>query len=186
MGTTIINGFGQRKISSLTGGKAFVYRNPEYITREFAKILVVTNVRNKDKKWENRFLKDFSQNGIKVVGELDLLPPIKEYSEDEVKRICDKNEIDGIFTVVLTDRDISSYTTYGYAFSQSTVWGFSIPNTQQKVFAELTLFDVRLGQNAAVIYGNSRYGGIYDSTDRLLRRFTRMAVNQLRPEGVLE
>lgn len=166
-----------KKITSSMGGEGFIYKNPMYDCRKFNKILVVTNVRS-NKDWEDYILEDFTKNGFNVVGELDLFPPFKKYSEQDVKAICNKNGIDGILSVVQTDKEFSNTTVLGYGFYGSSIWGISNTYRQEKLFLEITMFDPIINENAFVIIGNSLYGGVFDGSNRILRRFTRMVANQ--------
>lgn len=111
-----------KKIMSSMGGEGFIYKNPMYDCRKFNKILIVTNV-SSNKDWEDYILEDFSDNGFNVMGELDLFPPFKKYSEQDVKTICDKNSIDGILSVVQTDREFTAQTVLGYGFYGSSICG---------------------------------------------------------------
>ena len=152
------NVIAQQKISSYTGGKAMVFTNPKYQPREFQKVRLILNMEDIDIRWESAILEDFAKAGINAVGQSEIMDYQGEYVNEELITDCEKNGVDGIFTVEFSDAEWTEGTSY------TPVPGgwLKLTARQQKAFVHITIFDIALAENALVIDGKSRIGGVYD------------------------
>lgn len=129
--------FGQKEIKSIDG-QATLFLNSEHTSRPFKKLLIISDVIKSDAS--KKITDQFSKAGIEAVTSLDLMPPVKEYSEDDIKQICTKHNIDGIVRIILTNRT----STNGV-----------MTNTGSKMEFKVTVEDVEAGTNAATFVGRS-------------------------------
>jgi len=120
-------------------------RNPESYNTKFENILVVvpfTDIGLR-RQTEGIFVSKFNSSDMKALSSLELMPPVKDYSDQELMNILDKNKVDGILTVALKDY----WTSESYVPKSSST------------------------QGSANLYGNSlyyrsytqQYGGYYVS-----------------------
>jgi hypothetical protein len=90
----------QKEIKSIDG-QATMFVNEQFSKREFKKILIISPIVKLSEY--DKIIDQFKKIGVTAIPGVQLLPPIKEYTNDEVKQICEKNNIDGIVNVEVTD-----------------------------------------------------------------------------------
>lgn len=128
----------QKEIDNING-HATMYANADYKGSGFKKILVITGLHQKEEN--EKALRDLQRLGVTVVTDSELLPPIKEYSADEVKAICEKNGVSGLMKFEVLNKD--------------GVGGFTRATNGRtsKVEMQLTLTDVAQNVNAVTFSG---------------------------------
>ena len=120
-------------------------RNPELFQIKFGKILVVAPFSDIGlrKQTEDAFIAKFNLSGMSAISSIQRIPPVRDYSEQELLNILEQDKIDGILVVGLKDY----WTSQSYVPKSST------------------------SQGTASLYGNSlyyrsytkEYGGYYIS-----------------------
>ena len=107
-------------------------RNPLYGSITFSKLLVSAPFQDLETRRiaESSFVNKFNELGIEAVMAIDLIPPIKVYTEEEINKIINTNHIDGVLIATLTDY----YTDQAYVPESSKTTG------------------------SATVYGNRIYG----------------------------
>lgn len=95
--TTVITSSAQKKLKSKNIARGTVYINAEYKPRQFSKILLITPSHHLETN--DKMKQEFVKMGIVAVTNLELLPPVKEYTDADIKEICEKNNVDGILKV---------------------------------------------------------------------------------------
>lgn len=130
---------------------------------------------------EYKFVKDFQDAGIYAFPAVDLLPPIKQYTPDEIKQVIEKNSIYAVMVVTLTDtgRSQSYVPQASQTSSSATVYGNSIYGTSRTTTSggyyiskptmnfEINLYDVKTGDvawKATTFTG----GNAYAHTDTMI------------------
>ena len=107
--------------------------NPQYKGLSLNKVLVSAQFQDLQtrKTFEHQFVQKLIHGGQDAVAAMDLLPPIKQYSNDEVAQILLKAGVDAAMIITLTDASTqqvyvpqSSYTT-----GSANVYGNSIYST---------------------------------------------------------
>jgi len=80
-------------------------RNPELSQIKFGKILVVAPFSDIGlrKQTENNFIAKFNLSGMNAISSIQIIPPVKDYNEQELLNILEQNKIDGILVVGLKD-----------------------------------------------------------------------------------
>ena len=89
-------------------------KNPNSDISLYKKILVFANTQNLEfaKNFENSMVKAFSDNNIEAVSSLEILPPLKQYNNNEIDKIFLKNNIDSILSVVVISADKTNDFVY--------------------------------------------------------------------------
>ena len=139
-------------------------KNPDIDFSGYKRILVFANIRDIDfrKSLESELVTVFSEYAIDAVSSIELISPVKEYSEDEIKKILSDNLIDGYLSIeVIDSSNVSgyvpqtSYTNYQSQYVNGQL--ISVPYTTTyggyaysylKSNFEIVLKDVRTGQIA--------------------------------------
>jgi hypothetical protein len=90
-------GYCQRTIKTkLQDAEATIFIDKDYRSRPYKKIIVYTGITNaKDNGKIFAELKDLGT----LVNSIDLFPPVKEYTEEETKKIYADNGIDGVIKI---------------------------------------------------------------------------------------
>ena len=139
-------------------------KNPELSQVKFRKILIVAPFSDIGlrKQTENAFLTQFNLLGINAVPSIELIPPLKDYTEQDLLKILEQNNIDGVLVVALQDYWTSQVYIPKRSLSQgsASLFGNSLyyqSYTQEyggyyiskpRVKFEIRLFDVQTGQVA--------------------------------------
>lgn len=153
----------QKEIKSIYGN-ATMFVNPEFTPREFSKLLLITGTIDKDTnaKIQNQFKKI----GMETVASLDVMPPVKEYTDDDLKAICSRYNVDGIVRVKVTDKDESSHGKglIAIQFESQTIFNL-----------EVSLFDVNNNVLAVNFVGTSAS----TKEDKAIRDYFRAIITDL-------
>ena len=78
------------------------FKNPDIEISTYKKILVFGNTRDIDfrKTLEADLVNEFTSNGKNAVSRINIVSPLKEYSQSELNQIYSENDIDCIVAVV--------------------------------------------------------------------------------------
>lgn len=126
----------QKEIKSIHGyAKMFV--NADHTPRTFSKLLLITA--SIDEETNEKIKAQFAKAGIETITSLEVMPPVKEYSDDDVQKICERNGVDGIVRVKVTGQEKSNARALA----------------QTRYDLEVTLFDIRTNVNAVNFIGTS-------------------------------
>lgn len=150
--------FAQKEIKSIHGN-ATMFVNGEYQPREFAKLLLITG--SIDQETNKKIQGQFQKMGVPTVTSLEVMPPVKEYTDEEVKVICEKNNVDGIVQVKITGQEKSN----ARALAQ-TLYNL-----------EVTVIDLKSNLNAANFIGTSSSMKL----DKAIHDYFRAIMEELRP-----
>ncbi|HBY57394.1 MAG TPA: hypothetical protein DEG96_05980 [Candidatus Atribacteria bacterium] len=175
-------------------------KNPELSHIKFEKILIVapfTDIGLR-RQTENVFVSKFASADMTAVSSLELIPPIKEYTDQELLNILDQNRIDGILTVALKD----FWTTKSYVprssstHGSASLYGNSLyyrSYTQEyggyyvskpHVSFETRLFDRQSGQVAWLV-SSTTSGNAFADYGNLANSLAKKIVAELKKEKML-
>lgn len=147
------------------------FKNPDINFSDYKKILVYGNSRDIDfqKSIENFLVITFKENNIEAVSSIELIPPLKEYTEEDIQKILYENEIDGYLSVSVvsaTEESVyipqSSHTYYRSQYVNGsyssipytmTSGGYSV--TYPKASFDIILTDIKSGKIAFKATANS-------------------------------
>ncbi|MBA7540586.1 hypothetical protein ES705_32885 [subsurface metagenome] len=176
-------------------------RNPELFQIKFGKILVVAPFSDigMRKQTEDAFIAKFNLSGVNAISSMQRIPPVKDYSEQELLRILEQDKIDGILVAGLKDYWTSqtyvpkssssrgSASLYGnslYYRSYTQEYGgyyISKPNVK----FEIRLFDSRSGQVAWLATSLTK-GNAFADYNTLANSLAKKVVKMLIEENILE
>lgn len=155
-----VSGFAQVQVKNPGGTtKIIMYENPEFVNHEFNKVLILTGVADADFKWDQKIMKEFEGLQLKISSAMSLFPPLKEYTPEDIKKICEANKADGLITVQQT-KD-GKYNGY-----------------ESKAGFTLTLLDVATGLRAVYFTGTSTSLGFNDEKNK--QKFIRVLLPDLK------
>lgn len=147
------------------------FKNPDIDFSNYQKMLILGNSRDIDfrKTIETDLVTAFTEQSIGAVSSIELISPVKEYTDEEIQKILSENNIDGYLSVaVVTALEESAYvpqTSYTNYRSQyvngqlistpytSTYGGYSV--SYPKASFEIILTDIKTGQIAFKATANS-------------------------------
>ena len=147
------------------------FKNPDIDFSNYQKMLILGNSRDIDfrKTIETDLVTAFTEQSIGAVSSIELISPVKEYTDEEIQKILSENNIDGYLSVAvvtaLEESDYvpqTSYTNYrsqyvnGQLISTpytSTYGGYSF--SYPKASFEIILTDIKTGQIAFKATANS-------------------------------
>lgn len=148
--------------SKAMGTDATMYENKEFVKRQFKKLVVRTGTSDVD--YDKKIISEYGDLQTPIVSWLDVFPPIKDYSDEEVKTICSKNGIDGIISVTLKQAD-----------------NIGLYNTKQNRY-ELALTDLETNLKAVTFLGKSSLGAFSSAVapQKTILKFVRMTHDELK------
>lgn len=147
------------------------FKNPDIDFSNYQRMLILGNSRDIDfrKTIETDLVTAFTEQSIGAVSSIELISPVKEYTDEEIQKILSENNIDGYLSVaVVTALEESAYvpqTSYTNYHSQyvngqlistpytSTYGGYSV--SYPKASFEIILTDIKTGQIAFKATANS-------------------------------
>ena len=175
-------------------------RNPNLSRIKFKKILVVapfTDIGLR-RQTENAFVSKFTSTEVQSVSSLQILPPIKDYTDSELMGILDRDRVDGILTIALKDYWTSqsyvprssstqgSANLYGNSLSYSSYTqeygGYYV--SKPNVNFEIRLFDRRTGEVAWLVSSTTSGNAFADYRD-LANSLAKKVVSELKKENML-
>lgn len=105
----------------------YYYTNPLHKQKKYENILVITNASYKALKEMKGLAK---KKGYKVTFSTEVFPPIKDYTDEEVKQIISAKGIDAILYYTITGTEVTSSVTYG-SYTMP-VWGVVSSNSSTR------------------------------------------------------
>jgi len=176
-------------------------RNPELFQIKFGKILIVAPFSDIGlrKQTEDAFIVKLNLSGINAISSMQRIPPVKDYSEQELLNILEQDKIDGILVAGLKDYWTSqtyvpkssstrgSASLYGnslYYRSYTQEYGgyyISKPNVK----FEIRLFDSKSGQVAWLATSLTK-GNAFADYNALANSLAKKVVKILIEEDLLE
>jgi len=176
-------------------------KNPELSEVKFRKLLIVAPFSDIGlrKQTENSFVAEFNSSGVSAISSIELIPPLKDYNEQELLKILEQNNIDGVLVVALQDYWTSqayipkssssqgSASLYGnslyYKSYTQEYGGYYI--SKPRVKFEIRLFDSKSGQVAWLATSFTR-GNAFADYNTLVKSLAKEVVKKLREENVIE
>ncbi|GHM98791.1 hypothetical protein WSM22_02810 [Cytophagales bacterium WSM2-2] len=155
----------QRQIG-VSGTQATVYEDPEFVKRDFKKVVIKTGVDDMDQ--DEKVMKEFESLKVEKISWLKLFPPIKEYNDSSVARICKSNGVDGIIKMVEKSTEVGA--------------GVYAQGSKRAKF-ELTVIDVATMTNVAKYTGGTAITAL-DVPLKTYIKFARLTRDDL--NGVLK
>lgn len=176
-------------------------RNPELSQIKFENILVIAPFSDIGlrQQTENAFIEKFNLSSMNAISSIQIIPPVKDYNEEELINILEKNKIDGILVAGLQDYwtsqsyvprsssthgTASSYGNYLYYRSYTQEYGgyyISKPNVK----FEIRLFDRQSGQLAWLVTSVTK-GNAFADYKTLANSLAKEVVKKLIEENMLE
>ena len=146
----------------LLGKEATCYQNKDFVKREFRKIAVKTGTQ--DAKADKKIISEYKDLNIALVSWLDLFPPVKDYSDNEIKKALNEKNIDGVISI-----DVTSDQKVGIYASKET-------------YLELSFTDLETNIKAINFIGRSSLG-VYSSLfapEKTTLKFVRLTYDDLK------
>jgi hypothetical protein len=83
-------------LSSCVSTKVSSLKDPDYRNKRFSRVLVIGNFDKIEmtKKMESELVSDLGERGIYAVANSDLLPPLREYTDDEKRNVFISEKLD--------------------------------------------------------------------------------------------
>lgn len=152
------------------------FKNPDVDISKYKKIIVYGNTKDIEyrKTLEADITAAFKEKSIDAVSSIDIISPVKEYTQEEIKKIYIDNKIDSILTVAIIDVKTetvyvppTNYTNYntqivnGVVVSTpytTTTGGYS--SSYSKITFEIILKDLKTGETAFKATANSEGSGL--------------------------
>ena len=176
-------------------------KNPELSQAKFKKLLVAAPFSDIGLRTqtENAFISQFNLSGINAISSIELIPPVKNYNEDELLNILEQNNIDGVLIVALREYwtsqvyiprsslstgNVSSYSNFLYYQSYTQEYG-GYYISKPRVKFEIRLFDTKSGQVAWLATSFTR-GNAFAEYSTLVNSLAEEVVKKLREENLIE
>lgn len=166
----------------------------------FQKILILALFADLESRMEAEsiFVENLAERNVGGISSITVMPPTKEYGQDELLQIIDKSGADGILIVSLTDaytKEIyipQSSETTGSGFVYGNIIDYSSRTThtggyyvsKPRVHYELRLIDVATGDTAWLATSLTR-GNAFARFNTLMDSLARMAVQKLEEDGII-
>ena len=175
-------------------------KNPDFFQVKFRKLLVVAPFSDIGlrKQTESAFIAQFNLSGINAISSIEIIPPVKNYDEQELLSILKQNNIDGVLVIAL--QDYWSSQTYipksSLSRGSASLYGNSLyyrNYTQEhggyyiskpRVKFEIRLFDSRSGKVAWLATSFTR-GNAFANYNTLANSLAQEVVKRLREENVI-
>jgi len=176
-------------------------KNPELSQIKFGKILVVAPFSDIGlrKQTEDAFIAKFNLSGMSAISSIQRIPPVRDYSEQELLNILEQDKIDGILVVGLKDYWTSQSYVPKSSSSQGTasLYGNSLYYrsyikeyggyyiSKPNVTFEIRLFDSKSSQVAWLTSSLTKGNGFADY-NTLANSLAKEVVKRLIEENILE
>jgi len=186
--------------------KIVSFRDPT-VDVSFGRILVIANYDNFEavQKIETLMVKEFKNRGVYAIANSSLLPPIRQYSNEEKLNVLIKEELDGYIiispsgvnnatiyvpTISKTDAKAKVYDNRVYGSSQTQTYEGGARNVVSSIDTKAELYDLDNGQivwkgetNTSIKY--NAYGQSFASVDKVLSSFCVKIVDDLLKNSLL-
>jgi hypothetical protein len=190
--------------SGCASTKVASYRDPEFATANYSRILVIVPFSDFESKQtaEAAFADKCESVGLSCKMGGQVLPPTRTYSPDQIKNIVQENDIDAVLLVTLTDawtdesyippsststtkgqlNSIGNSVYYSSTTSKMTSGGYYI--TKPRVTSRSQLFDVKTGKVAWAATSLTR-GNAYAKLGRLMSSLASSTIDKLISDGLV-
>jgi len=170
------------------------YSNPAFKDHKFKNILVGARFETFDAvaEFEAAMLRSMHSNNIAAVGQTELLPPFRDYSDSEIVEACKSHNIDAY--LIILPRGLYSVTTdvsVGYEFKRLSMTSDESSTTDRPEGTDVLLVEpfsdqiIWKGQSNANMkredFGFTK-SGIYDNA---VLAFARKTVEDLKGKNIL-
>jgi hypothetical protein len=192
-------------VSGCASTKVASYRDPEFATANYSRILVIVPFSDFESKQiaEAAFADECESAGLSCKLGGELLSPTRSYSPDEIKNIVEENKIDGVLLVTLTEawtdqsyipqsststtkgqlNSIGNSVYYSSTTSKMTSGGYYI--SKPRVTFRSQLFDVKTGKVAWAATSLTR-GNAYAKLGRLMSSLASSTIDKLIGDGLVQ
>jgi|LFRM01.1.fsa_nt_gb hypothetical protein len=106
--------------------------DPEFVNVKYNNILVFSSISDIGwrKKFETSVSNELNNAGVNSYNSIDLLPPTKEYDQEDLNKVIDKYNIEGVLILNVTNADIIKdyYTTPKQGYTSKSGSGYIIGN----------------------------------------------------------
>ena len=85
-------------------------KDPTHQDKKYQRVLVIGNFASNKviKEVENQFSRNLNKSGVFALPNYQLLPPLREYSEEEIKTALDKDNFDALIVVTPIANDVTN------------------------------------------------------------------------------
>jgi hypothetical protein len=85
-------------------------KDPEFANKNYQNILVVAAISDLEfkQKIENQLCEKLKEKGIESISSIGVIPPIRKYSDEEIIKILNENNIQGILVLKISDYNADS------------------------------------------------------------------------------
>lgn len=184
--------FSVLQILSCAGTTIHCVSNPEIKEPWISRILVLAPFKDigRRRNTEEIFVKYFRLYGFEALPSINLIPPVKTYSEKDVEQIIKENYIDGVLVTALEDfwhTEVYINRTYVSTISKSEIYteeygGYSILKPNAK-------FEIRLlltsSQEIAWIATTYTHGSVFTDYEKLINSLAPKVVKELEKEKII-
>ena len=129
----------------------FGFATPAKSAPQYDKVLIYCNFddMNYRKQLENKFFKQFKAKNITAAKSLDLMPPLREYTQEDIDRIMQDNALQTLLEIKLLDCKLTSEddAVAGTKFFKVYVKDISTVASAKMEF-DVTIIDKRTGESA--------------------------------------
>jgi len=168
---------------------------------KFRKLLVIAPFSDiaVRKQTEHAFIKKLNSLGVDAISGIELIPPVKDYNEQDLLSILEQNHIEGILVVALQDYwtsqvyipktsssqgNVSLYGNSLYYESYTREYG-GYYVSKPRVKFEIRLFEVKSGEIAWIATSLTR-GNAFADYSTLVNSLSEEVVKKLREEDIIE
>ncbi len=176
------------------------FKDPDFVGKSFHRILVIapfSDLEYRDTA-EKAFIFWFSEFSVDAISSIRIMPPTRDYSNEEFNNVLSKNKIEAVLVITLTDAFTSeayvpgssrtdakatlmgNYIQYSSQTRQSPGYFISKP----RVKFELRLFDVASGKTAWIASSFTK-GNALAGFGTLMSSLANNTAFQLRYDGLL-
>jgi len=175
-------------------------RNPKFITKKYKKILIVAPFSDLSLRQttEGAFNAQLGLAGVTAIPSVQVFPPLKPYSKEEIESVLRENNIDAVLVVALqnywnsqsyipkSSSTRGSATLYGNSLSYQTYTqeygGYYI--SKPRVTFEIRLYDTKTGEIVWLATSFTR-GNAFANYNTLANSLAQAAVKRLIRENVV-
>jgi hypothetical protein len=152
------------------------YVDPEHIGKQYSKIIV--DVPNAGFEFKalviGKVCSGLQGKGVECIGKDDFLPPTREYSDDALFQLVEKNNIEGWLIISIGSGNTSSQYIGNQTFGSATAYGntaygntnsiamYSINRHQSY---SITMYDMLTKQKAFIMEASTSAQGMANTTD---------------------
>jgi len=176
------------------------FKDPDFSNTNFSKILIIVPFSDLELRQttEKEFQDALYSKGITAITSIELFPPTREFSPDEILNLLRKFNIDGILFIASEDYWTSptytpeSRSTKGSASLIGNLISYSVSARKYRsnylskshITFELRLYDVNTGRTAWIAKSNTRKNAFADF-NRMMTSLAISTTNQLKKDGLI-